>query len=193
MLYLDQPSSFEQTWPCRSYVIYQYFYQVFLFAPNLFISMSDYTVEYLGLNLDAAFLLHPFTTYITILLHTQAEFIFKFWYPEDWSNRQRKAAVLHISVCASVSVLFFGLNAWINYQHHWLAWWVIGWHFPNFTRDRSTRKYVVNAFACVSGYLITYHLVALGVILWSKLRTTRRLAAVGAEVALEDQGRDTRR
>ncbi|KAH8780110.1 hypothetical protein F5883DRAFT_690054 [Diaporthe sp. PMI_573] len=108
MLYLDQPSSFEQTWPWRSYVIYQYFYQVFLLAANFFISMSDYTVEYLGLNLDAVFLLHPFTTYITILLHMQAEFIFKFWYPEDWSNRQRKATVLHISVYSQTLIYASG-------------------------------------------------------------------------------------
>lgn len=152
--------------------------------------MGDYSVELLGLNFDTIFLLHPLTIYLTILLHMQAECIIKLWYPNDWSNQQRKTAVLHSSVSASIAVLFFGLDAWVNYRRAGLAWWQLGWHFPTFTRGNGSSSlihtYVFNGLAWFSGSLIAYHVVGLVISLCTK-RTTSGLGAEGAGVALETQ------
>lgn len=198
-IYLEQPSSFGQTWPWRSYVIYQYLFQVFLIAANLFVKMGDYSVKLLGLNFDTMFLLHPLVTYVTILLHMQAELTLKLWYPEDWPNRRQIATVLHTSVSAAVTTLFFCLNALVNFQRFWFAWWFFGWHFPLFIEiDHSIDRYygsienhIINALAWVAGVLIAYHIAALCTSLWANLRTRGDVGVEGAEVALEEQGRNT--
>lgn len=161
--------------------------------------MIDYPVVLILLNFDTLFLLHPFTTYVTILLHMQAEFILNLWYPADPLKRQRKAVIFHISVSASIAVLFFGLNAWVNLERLSRGWtyYSLGWHFPNFLREigyiTSIYNYLVKPFAWVCGYAILYHVVAFGISLWTNFRKTGVISTEGAAIDLEDQGQNRRR
>lgn len=167
-------------------------------ANIFFYSDADRNIV-LIISFEQLFFLHPFTTYITILLHMQAELILKFWYRVDGSNRQQKAAILHSSVSAGVQVLLFGLNSWVGYQHrHRVLWWPLGWQFPNFVPHHDYILYFGpsfhtpfrNALVWISCYLIAYHVVAFGVSLRMKFRATRSHDAAGAagpEITLEDR------
>lgn len=154
--------------------------------------MGDSSIFFLTMNFEPLIILHPFTTYITILLHMQADFILNFWCAADGSNRQRKAAMLHVSVSATIQVLLFGLNTWVSNKCDLGPGWTLGWHFPNVMQRQHTfpslRNSCVNALVWISCYLILYHIVALGISLWANFRTSDGLDAGGAEITLENRG-----
>lgn len=166
-----------------------------LLAASIYYYISHTINVVLVKGFEHLFFLHPFTTYITILLHMQAELILKLWYAADGPNKRQKAAMLHSSVSAGVLVLFFGLNTWVGYlRRHEVLWWPLSWQFPNFVLHRnppywpSFHSTLVNALVGISCYFIAYHVVAFGISLWTNFRTTSShdaAGAEGAEVALE--------